>query len=113
MKVYQVIFQDEWNNLYHLGFFKDLNDAVPAVNEMLSSYDDIEKLNPGDLTEYPSTFSAVFDREFYSEDEGTSVSVRGFIFDDFDQEAYPNVQYMKPVFSPTAKKENDDYLNNK
>ena len=31
MKIYQIFFTDEYNNNYDLGFFKNLDDAVPAV----------------------------------------------------------------------------------
>lgn len=37
-KIYQVIMQDEYNNLYFLGFYKKLEDAIPDINDWLSIY---------------------------------------------------------------------------
>lgn len=59
MKIYQVQVIDIWNNITLIGFFKNLDDAIEPINEMISA--DEFKLVPGDLKEYPSTFSMVFD----------------------------------------------------
>ncbi len=91
MKIYQVIFVDEYNNFYELGLFRSLLDAEPEVNNMLDSYQDIdsgetprfgEDENLGHLEEYPSTFSMCFDRTIDIE-EGC-VQIRGFIKDSND-----------------------------
>lgn len=79
MKIYQVIYQDEFNNLYMLGFYKCLDDCIDGVNEYLG--DEYEKLKKGDLSEYPSTFEMAFDKTIYDKDECNSVYVRGFIID--------------------------------
>lgn len=79
MYVYQVIFQDEYNNLYLLGFYKDLDDCIDSVNEYLG--DDYKKLEKGDLTVYPSTFEMNFDKTIYDKDECNCVYVRGFVYD--------------------------------
>lgn len=74
LKKYQVIIQDEWNNLYHIGFYDILNDAIPDINDFLKVYDvEIE-----DLKEYASTFGSCFDTEVETKDE-TIIMVRGFI----------------------------------
>jgi len=93
MKYYQVIFVDEYNNFFEIGPCAKLSDAEPEVNKYLEGYvlsEDAESgpgetpefgegKNLGRLTEYPSTFSMVFDRTIDVE-EGY-VQVRGFIKD--------------------------------
>ena len=76
-KVYQVIMKDEWNNLYCLGFFNTLEEALPEVNEWLSTYD----TTIDEIFEYPSTFSMCFDQDIEVEDGQNCVYLRGFILD--------------------------------
>lgn len=75
-KIYQIIMQDEYNNLYHIGFYKELKKALPDINEWLKIYN----VSIDTLETYPSTFNEVFDREIETEDE-TIVYIRGFILD--------------------------------
>ena len=75
-KKYIVFTQDEWNNNYLMGFYDDLDDAIPDINDWLEIYN--LKLEKGDLAEYPSKFGTVFDKELENEDE-TVLMVRGFI----------------------------------
>ena len=75
-KKYIVFTQDEWNNNYLMGFYDDLDDAIPDINDWLEIYN--LKLEKGDLAEYPSTFGTVFDKELETEDEAV-LMVRGFI----------------------------------
>lgn len=98
MKYYQVIFVDEYNNWFELGFYKNLKDAEPDVNNYLDSYclcedDEIDpgaapklgdgpECNLGPLVEYAGTLGPVFDRDIAVE-EG-NVQVRGFIKDSND-----------------------------
>lgn len=96
MKYYQVIFVDEYNNFYELGYYAHLEDAEPDVNNYLESYilpeeDDVdpgavpcfgENENLGHLVEYAGTFDYCFDRTICVE-EGV-VQVRGFIKDTKD-----------------------------
>ena len=77
-KIYQVIMQDEYNNLYFLGFYKNLEDAIPDINDWLSIYN----IEIDELEEYASTYSRCFDRCF-DLDEGP-IYIRGFIFDEKD-----------------------------
>lgn len=83
MKIYEVIFQDEWNNLYLIGYFKTLDDAIEPLNEQLKQYN--VKLKKGDLVEYPSTFGYCFDKDlselFENNDEVSNLQIRGFILD--------------------------------
>ena len=72
--------QDEWDNLYHLGFFHNLKDAIPEVNSWLTTYN----IEIDELSEYPSTFGMCFDRELEVED--SYVHIRGFIFDKLEEE---------------------------
>lgn len=73
MKVYQVIIQDEWNNLYHLGFYADLKDSIEDINSWLESYN----VKIDDLQEYAGSFDTCFDKEIEVDD--SYVYVRGFI----------------------------------
>ena len=75
-KKYIVFTQDEWNNNYLMGFYDNLDDAIPDINDWLEIYD--LELEKGDLVEYPSTFGTVFDKELETEDE-TVLMIRGFI----------------------------------
>lgn len=82
--LYEVVMQDEYDNLYLLGFYRSLDDAVGDVNGFLAAYGDdgAVPLEKGDLAEYASTFGTCFDREveWKNEDDcpGT-VMVRGFV----------------------------------
>ena len=90
-KYYHVIFVDEYDNFFELGYYLDLKDAEKDANVYLSQYnlseDDEtdpggvpkfgENENLGHLVEYPSTVSMCFDKQIYV-DEGV-VQVRGFI----------------------------------
>lgn len=78
MKKYQVIIQDEWNNLYHIGFYDNLSDAIPDVNDWLQSYE----ASIDELTEYPSTFNMCFDKEIEVYGGESVIYIRGFIFDE-------------------------------
>lgn len=73
MKKYQVIFQDEWNNLYEVGFYDNLNDSIDDINDYLKTYN--AKIE--ELQEYISTFSKSFDTEI--DTESGVVMIRGFI----------------------------------
>ena len=96
MKVYQVMVIDVWNNITHLGFYKNLDDAVPDINELI--WDEKYHIRKGEVKEYPSTMDWVFDTNLYdiitsrgelSEDEletfensdDYQIQIRGFIFD--------------------------------
>lgn len=77
MKRYIVFMQDmTWNNMYWIGEYKVLADAIPEINEFLSGYDtQIEE-----LIEYPSTFNMCFDKEIdLGEDSDECLMIRGFI----------------------------------
>lgn len=76
MKKYLVFIQDEWNNLYWIGEFKKLEDALPDINEWLEGYD----VSINELKEYVSTFGMCFDREVETPNEEI-VMVRGFILE--------------------------------
>ena len=77
MKRYIVFIQDEWNNLFWIGEFKKLSDALPDINEFLSVYEvHLEELN-----EYASSFGIAFDTEIETKDENY-IMVRGFILEE-------------------------------
>lgn len=84
-KIYEIWMQDEFNNNYFIGFYNELMNAVPAINDFLVPYE--AKIET--LEEYPSTFGECFDTEVFreisgdddSDDGWTGVMVRGFIFD--------------------------------
>lgn len=70
---YMVMIQDEWNNLYYLGEFKELKDALPDINDFLEVYNVSLEI----LEEYPSTLGYCFDTEV--EVDGGVVMIRGFV----------------------------------
>lgn len=83
-KKYEVVFVDEYNNWYLVGFFDSLEDAKPLVNSHLSMYQDENgqtiALGVGetpDLAERPGTLGPVFD-VIIDVPEG-HVQVRGFV----------------------------------
>ena len=91
MKVYQIFLNDIWDNNYLLGFYKNLDDAIDDINGFIDEEE--YHLQKGDLQEYPSTFSSVFDAylidilenkgieaDTFSEDIAT-LGIRGFILD--------------------------------
>ena len=82
--LYEVIMQDEYDNLYLLGFYGSLDDSIDDINGFLSAYEDdgVIPFKKGDLVEYASTFSTCFDRpvEWESEDGCPGdIMVRGFV----------------------------------
>ena len=82
--LYEVVMQDEYDNLYLLGFYVSLDDSIDDINEFLSVYEDdgAIPLKKGDLAEYASTFGTCFDREIEWENEKDcpgSIMIRGFI----------------------------------
>lgn len=92
MRYYQVMFVDEYENYFELGFYKSLADAEPDLNFYLKNYilegedghnGEVPEFGEGKnldrLTEYASTFSCCFDR-YICVEEG-SVRICGFIKD--------------------------------
>lgn len=80
-KRYEVIMQDEWNNLYRLGEYKELKDSIGDINDFLSVYD--VTIKEEDLKEYASTFGEAFDLDigmmYEDRDDLVGIMVRGFI----------------------------------
>ena len=82
--LYEVMMQDEYDNLYLLGFYESLDDSIEDINGFIGAYvdDGAIPLEKGDLAEYASTFGTCFDREIEWENEedcpGT-IMVRGFV----------------------------------
>ena len=82
--LYEVMMQDEYDNLYLLGFYGSLGDAIEDINDFISVYDEdgAIPLKKEDLAEYASTFGPCFDREIEWKNEDDcpgSVMIRGFI----------------------------------
>ena len=87
---YQVMYIDEYNNIYLIGFYNDLKDAEPDINDYLKGYEAIDEdtgeiYEPqlgdehiGHLTEYASTYGMCFDKDICVQ-EGC-LQIRGFIF---------------------------------
>lgn len=82
--LYEVMMQNEYDNLYLLGFYESLDDSIEDINGFIGAYDDdgAVPLKKGDLAEYASTFGTCFNREVEWENEedcpGT-IMIRGFI----------------------------------
>lgn len=82
--LYEIVMQDEYDNLYLLGFYESLDDAIEDINGFISVYDEdgAIPLKKGDLAEYASTFGTCFDREVEWKNEDDcpgSIMIRGFI----------------------------------
>lgn len=82
--LYEIVMQDEYDNLYLLGFYESLDDSIEDINDFISAYyeDGAIPLKKGDLAEYASTFGACFDREIEwknDDDCPGSIMIRGFI----------------------------------
>ena len=82
--LYEIVMQDEYDNLYLLGFYESLDDSIEDINDFISAYyeDGAIPIKKGDLAEYASTFGACFDREVEWKNEDDcpgSVMIRGFI----------------------------------
>ena len=82
--LYEIMMQDEYNDLYLLGFYESLGDAIEDINSFISVYDEdgAIPLKKEDLAEYASTFGPCFDREIEWKNEDDcpgSVMIRGFI----------------------------------
>lgn len=97
MKIYQVFVIDIWNDIYSIGFFKDLDDSVDGINVYIEN--EKYKISKGQIKEYASTFSSVFDTsvgdlyvssheltpeeedEVWNDEDDVTLQIRGFIFD--------------------------------
>ena len=81
-KIYEVIFVDEYNNFWFVGFYHNLQNAVPDINDHLREYN----ASIDHIEEYPSTLGTCFDFEVVGNnevDDGyTGCMVRGFVFDE-------------------------------
>ena len=82
--LYEVMMQDEYDNLYLLGFYESLDDAIEDINGFISMYeeDGAIPIKKGGLAEYASTFGTCFDREIEWKNEDDcpgTIMVRGFI----------------------------------
>lgn len=82
--LYEIVMQDEYDNLYLLGFYESLDDAIEDINGFIEAYeeDGAIPLKKGDLAEYASTFGSCFDREIEWKNEDDcpgSIMIRGFI----------------------------------
>jgi predicted methyltransferase len=60
-----------------LGFYDNLNESIKDINEWLEVY----KVQIEELNEYISTFGKSFDTYVTIDEFGTSISIRGFIFE--------------------------------
>ena len=82
-KRYLVIMQDEWNNLYYLGKYKQLSDSINDINDFLEAYN--ISITANDLKEYPGTFGMVFDLDigtlYEDREDLVGIMVRGFILE--------------------------------
>ena len=61
--LYQVVFEDEYLNLWEVGWYENLDDAIDDINKFI--YVDEFKLQKGDISVYPSTFGFAFDTCIY------------------------------------------------
>ena len=75
------MFQDVYNNLYLVGFYKNLNDSIKDVNGYLITYNS----EITELKENESTFGYNFDTYIIDKDgNDTGCMIRGFIINASD-----------------------------
>jgi len=81
MKKYEIIMQDEWNNLYRLGIYNELKDSIQDINDWLDVYD--FQIKEDDLKAYTSTFGEAIDLDIgmlcEERDDLLGLMVRGFV----------------------------------
>ena len=87
MRVYEVFIQDEYNNNWFMGFYKELSEAIPDINNFLEPYN----THIDELESYASTFDECFDREIECDDD-TYIMIRGFIFDEEILQSFPSLK---------------------
>ena len=74
-KIYIVIFQDLYNNLYLVGFYRNLRDSIKDINGYLIPYN--SEIN--EIKENESTFGYNFDTYVIDKDgNDTGCMIRGF-----------------------------------
>ena len=61
--LYQVVFEDEYLNLFEVGWYENLDDAIDDINGFI--WEDAFKLQKGNLSIYPSIFGFAFDTCIY------------------------------------------------
>ena len=98
MELFQIIIQDEWNNLYEIGFYSDLETALPDINQFLKIYE--VEIKPGMLKVSAGTMGPVFDTNLEDlfpekEEDLAGISIRGFIHD-FDK-VMKRLESLKPL----------------
>ena len=66
-KLYQIIFQDDYNNLMEVCWYENLNDSIEDLNGQISIYGNGKySFKEGDLKESAGTFGWVADIELAS-----------------------------------------------
>ena len=105
MELFQIIIQDEWNNLYEIGFYSHLETALPDINQFLKIYG--VEIKPGMLQVLAGTMGPVFDTNLEDlfpekEEDLAGISIRGFIHD-FD-EVMKRLESLEPKESRKTKK---------
>lgn len=85
-KIYQVLIQDNYNNLHLIGFYKQLKDSINDINEFLSIYN--IKITKKDLIENIGIFNTNFDLDlssiFEKNDNAYGLYIRGFVLEGLD-----------------------------
>ena len=98
MDFFEIFIQDEWNNLYHIGFYSDLEMALPDINQFLKIYE--VEIKPGMLQVSAGTMGPVFDTNLEDlfpekEEDLAGISIRGFIHD--LDEVMKRLESLKPL----------------
>ena len=75
-RIYLVETVDELNNHHLLGLFQDLKDAEIMIRKDYSDYDNMEEF---ELFEYAHTFGPCFNTELSNEEDGSYLSIFGYI----------------------------------
>lgn len=84
-KLYQVVFQDNNNNLYNIGYYHHLEEAIPDINACLNIYEDIN-IKKEDLEKCMVTLGEWYNcfylclNSLYS-CKNDNLYIRGFVYD--------------------------------
>lgn len=75
--MYIVFIQDEYNNNWLMGTYKELSQSIDDINNFLKVYNvEIDKLE-----EYASTYGTCFDKPIETPDD-EYIMIRGFYIDE-------------------------------
>lgn len=82
IKKYQIMLQDIWNNLYEIGYYDSLEEALVDINNELEAYNTSVSLETLQTAEHNSPYGGGLDVILYEnddEEDGDVIQIRGFL----------------------------------